>query len=117
MIESTLLINAYFILVAPLVAFALILMFRKWAGLQGAWIGVAAMGYCFAHSLLIAIGIFSGSLHLPSEGLQGHFFEFSRTWFSSGNFEFTVGVLIDGLSSMMLVVVTLGWPLVSFKIP
>ncbi len=107
MSESHLLTNAYYILLAPLAAFALILTCRKWAGLQGAWIGVLAMGYCFAHSLLIVLGIFSGSLHLPSEGLQGHFFEYSRTWFSSGNFEFTVGLLIDGLSSMMMVVVTL----------
>src|SRR5690349_5463393 len=107
MTESALLTHIPYILLAPLASFCLILAFRKWLGLQGAWVGVLGMGYCFIHSALIAIGIFSGTIHLPSEGLQGHYFEMSRTWFSSGNFEFTVGVLLDGLSSMMLVVVTL----------
>jgi NADH-quinone oxidoreductase subunit L len=68
---------------------------------------VAALSYCFIHALLIFIGIYTGSLHLPTEGLQGHFYELTTTWFSIGNYDFRVGVLIDGLSSTMLVVVTL----------
>ena len=95
------------IVLAPLAAFAVILTLRKFLGLQGAWVGTLAMFYGFVHASLIAIGIFNGSIHLPSEGLQGHFFESQMTWFSVGNFDFRLGLLIDGLSSMMLVVVTL----------
>ena len=104
---DALLQSAYLIPVAPLAAFLIILFMRNVLGLQGAWVGLLALAYAFGHSLLIAIGIFNGSVHLPSEGLQGHFFESYLTWFSVGDFDFRVGLLIDGLSSMMLVVVTL----------
>ncbi len=104
---EALLSHSYLIALAPLAAFAIILTFRNVLGLQGAWVGALAMFYGFVHSALIAGGIFTGSIHLPSEGLQGHFFESAMTWFSVGNFDFRLGVLIDGLSSMMLVVVTL----------
>src|SRR5689334_4391390 len=107
MMDNALLANAYLIPLAPLVACALILAFRKILGLDGAWVGVLALAYAFIHSSLIAIGIFNHSVNLPMEGLQGHFYEFSVPWFTSGNFEFTLGVIIDGLSSLMLVVVTL----------
>jgi len=107
MTHSGLLEYAYLIPLAPLLAFAFILIFRKWAGMQGAWIGILALLYGFVHSFLIAAGIFNGSLHLPSEGLQGHFFESAFLWFSTGHFEFRLGILIDGLSAVMLCVVTL----------
>lgn len=107
MISQSLLQHSYFIVLAPLAAFALILVFRNFLGLQGAWVGALAMFYGFVHASLIAAGIFTGQLQLPSEGLQGHFFEATMTWFSVGSFDFRLGVLIDGLSSMMLVVVTL----------
>jgi len=106
MLSEHLLSAAYFIPLAPLAAFVLILSFRKWAGLDGSWIGILAMGYAFLHALLIASGLFSGNLVLPSEGLQGHYFESALNWFTVGNFDFHVGLLIDGLSSVMLVVVT-----------
>ncbi len=99
--------NSYWIAVAPLIAFVLILAFCNVLGLQGAWVGTLAMFYGFVHASLIATGIFTGSVVLPSEGLQGHFFQAAVTWFSVGTFDFRLGVLIDGLSSIMLVVVTL----------
>ncbi len=98
---------SYLIAAAPLAAFVIILLLRNFLGLQGAWVGTLAMFYGFVHSSLIAAGIFTGSLHLPGEGLQGHFYEWYVTWFSVGSFDFRLGVLIDGLSAMMLVVVTL----------
>ncbi|MFN0118715.1 MAG: NADH-quinone oxidoreductase subunit L [Elusimicrobiota bacterium] len=106
MSAAFLLENSYQIVFAPLLAFVLIIFFRKFLGLQGAWVGLVAMGYCFVHSLLIAVGIMKGSIVLPTEGLQGLFYEKYMTWFSVGNFDFRLGVLIDGLSSVMLVVVT-----------
>jgi NADH-quinone oxidoreductase subunit L len=99
--------HSYWIAFAPLIAFALILAFRNVLGLQGAWVGTLAMFYGLLHSLLIATGIFTGSIALPSEGLQGHYYQWAVTWFSAGTFDFRLGVLIDGLSSLMLVVVTL----------
>src|ERR1044071_3776115 len=107
MFTESLLSHSYYIVLAPLLACAIILAFRNFLGLQGAWVGALAMFYCFVHASLIAIGIFTGKLILPSEGLQGHFFEATFNWFSTGNFDFRTGLLIDGLSSMMLVVVTL----------
>ncbi|MCG3203556.1 MAG: NAD(P)H-quinone oxidoreductase subunit 2, chloroplastic [Elusimicrobia bacterium] len=104
---EVLLQHSYWIALAPLLAFVVILVLRNFVGLQGAWVGTVAMFYCFVHSLLIALGIFFERIHLPNTGLQGHFFESTYTWFSAGNFDFRVGLLIDGLSAMMLVVVTL----------
>ena len=104
---DTLLQTAYLIPLAPLAAFVLILAFRKFVGMQGAWIGILALSYALIHSLLIAIGIFNGSVALPMEGLQGHFFEKSVTWFSAGAFDFRLGTLVDGMSAVMLCVVTL----------
>lgn len=99
--------TTYLIALAPLVAFVLILSFRKYVGMDGAWIGVLAAFYSFVHATLISIGIYKGSIELPQIGLQGHYFEAFRTWFTVGGFDFRIGVLIDGLSAMMLVVVTL----------
>ena len=107
MTESVLLNSSHWITIAPLIAFVLIIFFRKYLGMDGAWVGVVAMGYSFFHSLFIALGIFTGSITLPSSGLQSTYFESFITWFSLGNFDFRVGLLIDGMSSMMLVVVTL----------
>jgi len=102
-----LLTHAYGIALAPLAAFALILFFRNMLGFQGTWVGILALSYALIHSLLIASGIFSGAIVLPKEGLQGHFYEMSMTWFPGGTFDFRLGVLIDGLSAVMLCTVTL----------
>ncbi len=99
--------HAFLIPLAPPAAFVVILAFRNKLGLQGAWVGIPVMLYALGHALLIAAGLFSGSLVLPKDGLQGKYFEWAVNWFSVGNFDFRVGVLIDGLSSLMLVVVTL----------
>jgi len=54
---NALLANAHYIVFAPLLAFSIIIPFRKFLGLQGAWVGVLAMGYAFIHSTMIGIGI------------------------------------------------------------
>ncbi|MCB4757549.1 MAG: NADH-quinone oxidoreductase subunit L [Elusimicrobia bacterium] len=99
--------NAVWIPIAPLAAFALIFAFKKVLGVGAPWVGILALLYGFLHTLLLALGIYSGAVQFPSEGLQGRFFEATLTWFSVGNFDFRIGVLIDGLSSLMMVVVTL----------
>ncbi|MCB4756139.1 MAG: NADH-quinone oxidoreductase subunit L [Elusimicrobia bacterium] len=105
--DQNILNTAFLIPLAPLLAFVLILALRKWAGLGGAWIGLLAAFYSLVHSLLIAVGIYRGLLLLPQAGLQGQFYEATVTWFSIGNFDFRLGILVDGLSAVMMVVVTL----------
>lgn len=104
---SQLLETSYMVPLAFLAAFVLIFVSKKYLWMKGAWLGIIASFYALIHSLLIAYGVYSGVVEWPREGLQGRFFELSWTWFSVGNFDFQVGVLLDGLSSMMLVVVTL----------
>jgi hypothetical protein len=86
--------NSYWIVIGPLIAFVLIIAFRKWVGMDGAWIGVAAALYGFIHALLIWIGIYAHGESLPGVGLQGHFFESALSWFSVGEFNFQLGLLI-----------------------
>jgi len=107
MAASQLLNSSYYIPLAFLAAFLLIFTFKKYLWLNGAWVGILASFYALLHSGLIAYGVYSGVIDWPKEGLQGRFFEIYTTWFSVGNFDFQAGVLIDGLSSLMLVVVTL----------
>jgi NADH-quinone oxidoreductase subunit L len=106
-VDVSLLQHAYWIVLAPLCAFAIIIFFRKWIGMDGAWVGVVSSAYGFLHSLLIWITVFKHGEELPGVGLQGRFFESAMTWFTVGQFNFQLGLLIDGLSSTMLVVVTL----------
>jgi NADH-quinone oxidoreductase subunit L len=99
--------NAYWIPLLPLLAGALIIFFGRFLPLQGAWLGILAMAYGLVHSALLVKGIFAGDLTLPYEGLTGRFFETSATWFSTGLFRMEVGLLIDGMTVVMLLVVTL----------
>jgi NADH-quinone oxidoreductase subunit L len=61
-------------------------------------VGIAAIGYCLIHSLGILATVV---------GQPGFTNETSWTWFRFGIFETQWGFLIDGLSALMLVVVTL----------
>src|SRR5688572_24407682 len=99
--------NAYLIPLLPFVASALILAFGRWLPLEGAWIGIAAIFYGLVHSVLLVTGIYTGQVALPSEGLNGAFYENAVTWFQTGQFRMEAGVLIDGLAAVMLLVVTL----------
>jgi NADH-quinone oxidoreductase subunit L len=99
--------NAYLIPLLPFCAAVVILFFGRWLPLQGAWLGIAAALYGLAHSVGLASGIYTGALVLPQEGFGGRFFESSVSWFSTGLFRVEAGLLIDGMSAMMLVVVTL----------
>lgn len=99
--------TSYLIPIAFLAAFLLIVTFKKQLWMGGAWLGVLASLYALIHSVLIAYGIYAGVVDWPREGLQGKFFELTATWFTVGNFDFQAGILLDGLSSIMLVVVTL----------
>ncbi len=90
--------HAYWIVLAPLLSSLIIFFFGKFLPMRGALLGVIALGYALIHSL----GIFFTVLAHP-----GFTHEMSMTWFQCYIVQTQWGVLIDGLSSVMLVVVTL----------
>ncbi|MFA6028845.1 MAG: NADH-quinone oxidoreductase subunit L [Elusimicrobiota bacterium] len=95
-----LLANVHWIALAPLLAAAAILFGSRENTDKSAlpYLGVAVMGGCLLHALAIVHGfVFRG------------FETYYQTipWFRFGDFEMTLGVLIDGSAAFMLVVVTL----------
>jgi NADH-quinone oxidoreductase subunit L len=121
--------HAYLIPVIPAVAFALIIMFGKRLPMKGSEIGLVSM----VTALVLAVGTTYqwiqrvDSVHGgEGEGALGSMFGFARglvpqagaaepyvepvirswTWWQSGGFEFGLGQHIDGLSVMLLLLVT-----------
>ncbi|MBA3552612.1 MAG: NADH-quinone oxidoreductase subunit L, partial [Actinobacteria bacterium] len=88
---------AWIVVLLPLVSFFLITFFGKRLPAGGAWIGIGAMALCLAISLGILLHFVQG----------GDASEASVSWFRIGPLEFELGQLVDGLTAVMLVVVTL----------
>ncbi len=100
--------HAYLIPLIPLAASVIILLFGKEDPRSPMpYLGIAAMGWCLLHSLLIFYGTVAGKVHLP--------YEANWSWFSLAaeiggkpfSHELPVGVLVDGPAAVMLVIVTL----------
>ncbi|MEI7904847.1 MAG: NADH-quinone oxidoreductase subunit L [Candidatus Firestonebacteria bacterium] len=88
---------AWLIPVFPLLAFAVNIFFGKRLKGLSAYLGITAI----AASFLISLGIFFSLLH-------GHAAtEVNLNWLSLGGYNFGMGVLVDGLTAVMLIVVTL----------
>ncbi|MBI2070118.1 MAG: NADH-quinone oxidoreductase subunit L [Elusimicrobia bacterium] len=83
----------------PLLAFPVILALGRWLPAKGASLGIAVMSACFALSAALFGGALSGSITLP--------YRQSVTWFNFGMYDVTMGVMVDGLTIVMLAVVTL----------
>jgi NADH-quinone oxidoreductase subunit L len=90
-----------YILVAPLVTFAIVILLGKrlprggdWLSLFSIWTGLAASLYLFFKYLL-------GSYD------PNYFVGYSFNWLKWGNYDLTIGYAIDNMGIMMLVVVTL----------
>ena len=94
-------VAAWLILFLPLASFALIsLVIRPIQGAESqtaAHVTIAAIGLTFALSIwaLVSTVAAHGESHYPV-----------HTWISAGEFEFTVGILMDPLTAIMLVVVS-----------
>ena len=88
---------AWVIAAIPAVACLLIFSVGKRLPGKGAEIGIVAVAISFVLSLVIAIPFIGGD-----QEPVGH----SITWFSLGSFSVGLGEYVDGLTSMMLVVVT-----------
>ena len=118
--------NVWLIPFLPALSFALILLFGKKLPGKGAFIGITAVGTSLVLSI---IAVFQWIDHVDAAGgggehslagyfgrslpmLQEHGPEIepvvrSVTWWQSGGVEFGVGTMVDGLTVMMLFVVTL----------
>ena len=124
----------HWVFVLPLimaVSFVLILFFGKRLPKKGSEIGIAAVGICFALALVAGVGWVqrvNDAQHGPTavtvEAAAGHAsvaapgdaaeeeppvapIETGQKWFSIGGHDFEVGTLVDGLSVIMLIVVTI----------
>jgi NADH-quinone oxidoreductase subunit L len=88
--------HAWVLVLLPLISAALILAFGKRTPGKGAVYGIVAVGAAFLFSL--------GVLWHFVEG--GGPFEASIDWFTIGSLHLELGILVDGLTGIMVVVVT-----------
>ncbi|MCY3850302.1 MAG: NADH-quinone oxidoreductase subunit L [Acidimicrobiaceae bacterium] len=93
---------AWLVPLLPALSFAGILFFGKRMPYKGAELGIAAVALSF---LLSACAGIAWIQHHDDIGY--HAVQNSTQWLQSGGVEFSAGVLVDGLSVMMLLVVTI----------
>jgi NADH-quinone oxidoreductase subunit L len=91
--------NAWLIPLIPAVSFFVILFFGKRMPKKGAEIGIGALSASFILSILVALAWIGE--HVPRHAIHQH-----STWFEIGGVEIGAGIRVDGLTVMMLVVVT-----------
>ncbi|MFH1259230.1 MAG: NADH-quinone oxidoreductase subunit L [Elusimicrobiota bacterium] len=88
----------YLVPLLPLFSAVLIFFFGRWLPKKGAVVGILAIG---ASALISLVAFAQTLLGLPC------FREESWLWFRSGSISLEVGLLVDGLSLVMLLVVTI----------
>jgi len=99
MSENAIITCALAILVLPLASYALTFFFGKKLPRKGDFIGVSFMGV----SWLLAIRIF---LHFWQQSDPAFRVEAAFNWVDLGGFSIDAGILVDGMTSVMLMVVT-----------
>ena len=99
MSESAILYSALTILGLPLLSYVLTFFFGKKLPRQGDFIGVTFMGI----SWILAIGIFITFWRI---GDPSYRVERTISWLDAGVFHLDTGILVDGMTSVMLMVVT-----------
>ena len=90
--------NAWLIPLVPAISFFLILFFGKRMPKKGAEIGILAVGASCAMAVACALDWIGQT--------DPHEIHRHATWFEIGGVDIGVGILVDGLTVMMLVVVT-----------
>jgi len=98
MSDNAILYSALAILGLPLLSYVLTFFFGKKLPRQGDWIGVGFMGV--AELLAIRIFIAFWQIGDPSFRIEGAF-----TWIDLGGFKLDAGILVDGMTAVMLMVV------------
>jgi NADH-quinone oxidoreductase subunit L len=91
--------NVWLIPLLPAVSFVVILLFGKRLPRQGDLVGIGAVGVSFVMSVIVA-GQWIGRDE-PRAAV-----EHSHTWLQSNGIQFDSGTYVDGLTVMMLLVVT-----------
>jgi len=91
--------NAWLIPALPALSFFVILFFGKKLPKKGSEVGILALGLAFVLSAIAAVQWIGEEA--PREAVNAH-----HTWFSMGGIDFGAGIHVDGLTVMMLVVVT-----------
>jgi len=85
----------WFIPLLPIAGFIITLFLGSRFGKFGSRLAVTIMGICIALSMYSAYLVYT----------RGSFF-IEKVWYITGNYKITMGLLADGLSTMMLVVVS-----------
>ena len=85
----------WFIPLLPIAGFIITLFLGNRFGKLGSRIAVTIMGICIAISMYSAYLVYTRGA-----------FSIEKVWFITGNYKITMGLLADGLSTMMLVVVS-----------
>ncbi|MBC8425201.1 NADH-quinone oxidoreductase subunit L [bacterium] len=99
MSENAIIFSALAILLLPLLSYAILFFLGKKLPRKGDWLGVSMLGITW----VLALRIF---VHFWGVNDPGHVVERSWRWIDLGRFTADAGILIDGMTAVMLVVVT-----------
>ncbi len=96
--------NAWLVPVIPGLAFALIILFGKRLPMQGSELGIASM----VAAVVVSIGVGGQWIQRVNDVGEGYVEPVIRTWvwWQNGNVELGIGQHIDGLSMMLLFLVS-----------
>ena len=98
MSDTAILYSALAILALPLLSYALTFFFGKRLPRRGDWIGVTLMGV--AELLAIRVFLAFWAIGDPSHRVEG-----TVPWIDLGGFRVDAGILVDGMTAVMLMVV------------
>ncbi|MBC8425691.1 NADH-quinone oxidoreductase subunit L [bacterium] len=99
MSEHAIIYSALAILMLPLLSYAILFFFGKMLPRKGDWVGVGLLGITW----LLALRIFAHFWQVNDPGLT---VEANLRWLDLGKFTADAGILVDGMTAVMLVVVT-----------
>ncbi len=99
MSENAILLSALSILVLPLLSYAVLFFLGKKLPRRGDWVGVGLLGISWIQALRIFV-------HFWRVADPGYRLQAGVTWLDLGQFHADAGILVDGMTAVMLVVVT-----------
>ena len=100
MIENTMITFSLLILFLPLLSFVILIFFGKKLPRQGDWVGVGSIVTTFILAVYLFIQMLTNYDANFSHGA-------SLTWIDMGAFKINLGILVDNITIVMLLIVTL----------